>query len=418
MARFKRIVLSKPPPSGGESPEGERLRDAYLGFVVIKPLPQTFIGRTCLKTYDDDNGRRHYPVTRDYPVHLAGLELSVRSLAFQEQDTVVAACATSALWSVLHGTGVLFHHRLDSPVEITRHATRNIPSLGREMPNRGLQPLQMAAAIRDVGLEPEVARFATALTLKATAYAYLKERIPLVLCTALYDTGDSDETTQGPKLTGYHAVAVTGYSLGSSQCTPNPDSGTLFASSRIDKLYVHDDQVGPFARIKFGGPSLSFKKDGPEPIELTLFSSWRSKTPGKHVLFAPDMLILPLYHKIRIGLDAILDDVFTVDERIEEWRNAHFGILREQLVWDVFLSSEESFKEELRKTQQLGEEPAYAFLEKPLPRFVWRAIAWHAGAPLFEKLYDATDIEQGDFELDTIKYTPLATQVLEAIDAA
>ena len=29
---------------------GKRLADAYLGFIVVKPLPRTIIGRTCLKT--------------------------------------------------------------------------------------------------------------------------------------------------------------------------------------------------------------------------------------------------------------------------------------------------------------------------------------------------------------------------------
>jgi hypothetical protein len=28
-----------------------KLEKSYLGFIVIKPLPQTIIGRTCLKTY-------------------------------------------------------------------------------------------------------------------------------------------------------------------------------------------------------------------------------------------------------------------------------------------------------------------------------------------------------------------------------
>jgi hypothetical protein len=30
----------------------EKLQSAYLGFVVVKPLPATLIGRTCLKTYE------------------------------------------------------------------------------------------------------------------------------------------------------------------------------------------------------------------------------------------------------------------------------------------------------------------------------------------------------------------------------
>ena len=66
-------------------------KGAYLGFIVVKPLPMTVIGRTCLAVYPSDGGRRHYPVTREYSVSLFGIELRVRSLAFQEQDRAAAA---------------------------------------------------------------------------------------------------------------------------------------------------------------------------------------------------------------------------------------------------------------------------------------------------------------------------------------
>ena len=116
----------------------EDLKKNYLGFVVIKPLPDAIIGRTCLAVYEDDGKRRNYPAIRDYPVNLCGINLSVKSLAYQEQDTVVAACATSALWSVFHSTGMLFQHEILSPVEITRRATEYVPIDNRAFPSSGL----------------------------------------------------------------------------------------------------------------------------------------------------------------------------------------------------------------------------------------------------------------------------------------
>ena len=72
------------------------LEGSYLGFIVVKPLPETVVGRTCLKTYPG-NGRRQYPIVRRYKANLFGTALQVDTLAFQEQDREVAACATSAL---------------------------------------------------------------------------------------------------------------------------------------------------------------------------------------------------------------------------------------------------------------------------------------------------------------------------------
>jgi hypothetical protein len=42
-----------------ESSDGE-LCNSYLGFVVARPLPDAIIGRTVLKTYESDGGRRNF----------------------------------------------------------------------------------------------------------------------------------------------------------------------------------------------------------------------------------------------------------------------------------------------------------------------------------------------------------------------
>lgn len=156
----------------------QSVQDGYLGFIVVKPLPWTLIGRTCLKTYPPAN-RRYFPITRPYSVSLFGLRLSVEStLAFQEQDTVAAACATSALWSTFQGTGKRFQHPIPSPVEITRAALSRFPSDERDLPNHGLRIEQMAHAIRSVGLESFPVRvsddYSAHFCLQSTAYAYLR----------------------------------------------------------------------------------------------------------------------------------------------------------------------------------------------------------------------------------------------------
>ena len=78
--------------------------DGYLGFVVVKPIPVTVIGYTILKTYNskEDLEGRYFGGTKEYKVHLYGKLLRVQSLAFQEQDHVLAACATTSIWTMLN----------------------------------------------------------------------------------------------------------------------------------------------------------------------------------------------------------------------------------------------------------------------------------------------------------------------------
>jgi hypothetical protein len=85
----------------------DQLRQSYLGFVVIKSLPQTIVGRTCLRPYDE-NEQRHFPIKRKYTADLFGIDLEVETLSLQEQDSVIAACATSALWSAFQSADVHF----------------------------------------------------------------------------------------------------------------------------------------------------------------------------------------------------------------------------------------------------------------------------------------------------------------------
>lgn len=233
------------------------LQEEYIGFVVIKPLPKTIFGRTCLKTYGRDQGRRHY-ITRKYDVNLYGLELKVDSLAYQEQDRIAAACATSALWSVFQFTGVQFQHQILSPLEITEAACINFPTEERSIPNEGLGIDQMVHSIYSVGLEPYIAQVRGVEDVKNETYALLKGGIPMILGLALVNTSKTNGNPGSDVMTDLdmHAVAVTGYSLGGGYCLPSAESGILLESSRLDKLYCHDDQIGPFSRIVFHGEKI------------------------------------------------------------------------------------------------------------------------------------------------------------------
>ena len=147
-----------------------KLQEAYLGFLVVKPLPKTPIGRTCLRTYPHD-GRRFFPITRNYELSLYGIHLQVLgTLAFQEQDNVVAACATSALWSVFQGTGKLFHHPIPSPVGITKAATDQIPADSRNLPNKGLYYISNECQISAFQL-PMISKFSVSSVRSCGTYA-------------------------------------------------------------------------------------------------------------------------------------------------------------------------------------------------------------------------------------------------------
>ncbi len=360
---FENCLLGK----SGQA-DHESLQTDYLGFIVLKPLPRTIIGRTCLVTYPGE-GRRHFPATRCYAANLFGLSLKVHhSLAFQEQDSVVAACATSALWSIFQATGQIFQHPIPSPSAITNTATEILTKDQRALPSKGLNSTEMAQAIKRVGLEPYAVNASYHYHLKATLYAYLRAKIPMMFGFGLYDTSYPQA-----RFFGKHAVAITGYSLGHEQADPLERTTFLLTATRIDKIYVHDDQVGPFSRMVFDNQMLEYPDRDGIKVEPSILTSWlgaNGAIGGKRAI--SEILLIPVYHKIRIPFGVIHDLVLEFDFFLKQVIAAIVPSLSwesKKLEWDIFLSSVNDLKTELINSDRLDEGGRRDVLLQSLPVF-------------------------------------------------
>ncbi len=370
----------------------EELKKSYLGFIVIKPIPRTFIGRTCLRTYPSEN-RRNFPIIREYITSLFGIELTVNSIAYQEQDSIVAACATSALWSAFQGTGLLFQHYIPSPVEITRAATKHLPFETRFFPNKGLSPEQMAHAIRNVGLEPVLINSKDYFILKSSLYAYLKCGIPLILGFSLFEQNS---------LIGKHAVAISGFSINNDI---NIINNIKLISDKIDKCYVHDDQVGPFARMIFDNINIEKSYDNHKKKYPSLLTSWKDKNGETNSIRAiPEILLIPVYHKIRIPYNIIFEIVVHFDHLLKSLNDPYFKNISENLEWDIYLTTISSIKKSYLENINLTGLYCKKILTEAMPKFIWRAIARKDSQEVIELLFDATDIEQGTIFIRPIEY--------------
>lgn len=384
-----------------------KLQDAYLGFIIVKPLPQTIIGRTCLKTYDDHGGLRQFPVVRRYDANLFGIPLWVDTLAFQEQDRVVAACATSALWTIFQGTGMQFQHPIPSPAEITRVANTDVPLETRTFPSQGLTIPQMAHAIATVGLEPFLVQVRDDYVLKGTLYAYLRGSIPVLMGIDLYGISGP-----APQFEARHAVAVTGFRLGPPVVKKHQKVAFLLKASGLDRIYVHDDQVGPFARMAF---DKSFRdKAG---VERASISTSLPLSGGGAMRAAPDIIMVPLYKMIRIPFGVVHDTVVSFNGFIERLRsNTRIPLgLMQQLEWDIYLTTINDFKEEIRATSELAGDLRRDVLLQRMPRFLWRATATSTGAKVLDLIFDTTDIEQGAFFVRAVEYDAATSVFLREV---
>lgn len=366
-----------------------KFQESYLGFSVIKPLPRTIIGRTCLKTYSETDGR-NYLTIRTFHANLFGIDLTVKTLPFQEQDSVVAACATSALWSAFQMTGDLFGHKILSPSKITQYAVENRICRSRPFPNTlGLTVEQMAHAIFKVELEP------LCLDIKPTKmgkeiflgnlYAYTKFSIPVLLVVDLYD-----ESTNS--IMGRHAITIAGFNTnGTAEQATLP----LF-SDKINKLYGHDDQIGPFTRIEYDASLGKW------------YSSWKAQNnPDAKVEIQPQLLLIPIYHKIRIPFETIWFHIYRFHQELSFLKNcfpSHKQILFDEIKWDIYLISNNDLKKKWRREKFIDAELRKDLLTTMLPKYLWSATVYRGEIQLSTFIFDATDIEQGLSVLKKISY--------------
>ncbi len=265
---------------------------AYLGFVVIKPLHGCPVGRTVLRSYartphDTADYYRSFGPTRKYRPHFMGVELCVRGLGFQQQDTGVSACATTALWSALQKVRDFEDVAAATPAQITTLASQHSLPFGRTMPSEGLSVEQMCQAIQAVGLSPNLFKINRLDMARGLLYsAAMSEMAPILILRK--NNGLS------------HAVTLAGIKLRESHVAEHIVAGCLDEQSTdLVALYVHDDRHGPYLSASFTGTS----PNAAAVLNITTTSDSVEEDDDwvlSHVL-------IPMHSKIRLSFQSLRD---------------------------------------------------------------------------------------------------------------
>lgn len=288
------------------------LNDGLEAFVVVRPIPGAALGRTVVREYPrrEDAAPRQM-VRRQYRLHLAGLQLTIRGLAWQQQDAGVGRCATIALWSMLHARSFDPRYAIPTTPRVTE-AAHETASLGHRLyPSDGLRLEQLLEAIKELGLSPivlpgdlqrrpeddppedmhgeplAVEDAFTASEFNSVCASLLRSRYPVMLLG----------TCGGER----HAICVVGF----RPADRKPVRGGDIAADdeAIDHLYVHDDNLGPNVRFvteafDFAGESaLGLRPSAPEPLNPP--RPVEDPTADRE-LFVPDTIVVAVDNEIRV----------------------------------------------------------------------------------------------------------------------
>jgi len=333
------------PDSAGE------MQRSYLGFAVKKPVKnhsgKPIVGRTALMPYPrvESKHRRVYIVCPQR-ANVLGHEMSLHSMPFQSQDVAVGACASAAVWAALNPLFHLFEIQKSSLYEITHNANMIVQCESRIFPSDGLTTRQICGCFRSKGLEIEFMNFSGAASWKfapewvsLVIRSYVRAGIPVVAGLELWEEGRS--------VPRYHAVTISGFSEADG--------------SALSEIYVHDDQVGPYARV--------FSDDG--------FISWNygGNEWGDSTRILLNSMTIPLYHKMRLPFESI-------------W-SVWYGLRNDASVkaTEVFLLEARKYKEELLSRNFDNKR---GILAESMPHYVWVFRATYANGEVKDSVMDAT----------------------------
>ena len=344
-------------------------QDNYLGFLVIRPIPITFIAKLCLRPYREDY---HNLLKREYEISLFGIKLKIETIAFQEQDRVVSACATSALWSMYQAHLDFPFKYIPSASAITKSA---IEKSGADMAE-GLNPEKIVQQIESNGLKPTLVNLEqdkNFVVLKETIKILIDSKLPLIL-------GVDVNNSKGKTSKGKHALTVLGYEE---------------KDNKLTALFVHDDRYGPYARM-------DFVKKG---LRICLRKMDSNNDNGVE-LYKPLMLIYAFYPKVHIpytflqdtkdSLIAGITNFYKKNRISDETKEYLLGIndiVKNELHWNICLCKVNDLRNQLQVITPV--EDRINALIMNYPKFIWKLTASYEEFEMYF-LFDATDIVQGN----------------------
>lgn len=405
--------------NGIESSARNDLQSSYLGFVVIKPLPSTFIGRTCLKVYPKlISSQDRKCLARTYNVDLFGISLSVESVAFQEQDKILSACATTAIWSAIHGFESKSVRDVPACSEITTYAINHIQDSNNGFPNKELTNKQMLRALDVLGFRYHTEKVAPdSGSFFAIVKSYIDSKLPIILGGLVSEFSSSDESSGWHSLAG-HAVTVLGYK--------DSEDGKA--------IYFHDDRLGPFARAVIAEDEVASDATA-ESGKFHLLLQLKDKDgvwlqPKQRL--TPQTIIVPTDKKVRISPDLVRN---TCELIIDIYRQdilpvaikkalANSAILSEQDLPDFEIDFElslaeisgvrKSLIENQKNTIEIFKKTRADYLRSSSARFHWVARFRVASSVAVEIFFDATDIPQGSVISGIVVYDEVGADFVEA----
>ena len=459
----------------------------YLGYMVVRSqrgsqqAHRHFIGRTLLSKirkplpgpdgmaeldyYLDQNECAHPAVA-----NLIGHDFDVEdTVAFQEREPAVGSCGTMAIWAAIQ---VSQNHygtpKAPSPEHITRVGKKleEIPTAETPLEDLNLTSSEMIRAIHECGYNCHSQKILSYTPFRSYLYGYLRGGFPVIMNYAQRGWNEDKESDASAAEDYYlpHAVLVNGFTMPANpsiyeqkhpgwtetsqdwsetkrlyknesleRADPKNLNGSMAAldtwmpllGRRIVSFCAHDDQVGPFSRLR-----VALDPDGVGNHQLALkrrvFFDYKkigggetAGDEGNSVEFVagptlpnssyaceekpayPDYLFAIVDRRVKLEFGQAIKSIQKFHKLLRLAWPALFSIPLDEVKnndshakigWDVYLTRAKSYKHTLRNDHfPRGRAGLYRYIKSHVhPQFFWRGVFVLNGSPIVEVIVDAT----------------------------
>lgn len=227
-------------------------QDHYLGFSVIRPIPERELGRTVIdaeKMGLTHEGGAYYMRTR-FRANLNGVDLYLQGFPFMTQDVEATGCSHAALWGICRYLSQRYSEYSEfRPYDLV---LRTSPERGRVIPYRGMTHADYATILADFGCHPVSFTTRVGEDSFLDVCAYVESGIPVV--------ASMQNQKDGPG----HVVNLIGHTTNENQSfrrkgffheTPAGETTLHIADSAafLDSFIINDDNLFPYRNLGFEG---------------------------------------------------------------------------------------------------------------------------------------------------------------------
>jgi hypothetical protein len=310
-------------------------KEQYLGFFIVRPLPQFPLGRSLISPKALKKNDFVCCLIRD-KVSLVGHDFEVSGFPHVAQDTETHSCAESSLWSFTKYFGSKYsQYKSLLPSQIAKSLINVLDH--RVLPSIGLTEKELARCLQDNEyqcLKYQVARNSNKSPAIFLLKTYIESGIPVLLFLSNNHDG--------------HALLAIGH-FGEKLDYSIPCGKKWVDVSSFDKkLILIDDNMPPYQVADINAPTAHYPNEKLKDLAIKSF-------------------IVPLPPHMFLACDK----AFTLVGNI--LNDPQVGLQRHKGRWltRLLLTSSQSFKNFLVNDKKLDDELKGYILFLSLPKFIW-----------------------------------------------